>query len=281
MTTTAPLTSRADHRISAADAADMVTRHREGVLPELAVFDVRDPARYAAAHVEGALHLTEAGFLTVARSLPKTTPVLVYCYHGNASKTYAQMFADFRYPEVYSVDGGYEVFAAAITAQAAGQKPPAGPRKPGPELAAFLARHRFDPFDLDAPREHGLTPLMRAALEGDADIVGDLLTLRVSVARRNMDGNNALWLACVAGKAEIVRQLVAAGIDVDNRNDMGATCLMYAASAGKPEMVALLLECGADPQIPNFDDARAVDLAATRECLELLRHTLRPAASAH
>lgn len=271
-----PVTSRSDRRISAVDAADLLLRHRDGILPALAVFDVRDPQRYAAAHIDNAEHLTEAGFLAASRRVAKTTPVLVYCYHGNASQTYAQMFADFRFAEVYSVDGGYEVFAAELAKlEAARSGAPRRSAAPGPVLAGFLAAYGFDADDLDATREHGLTPLMRASLEGRADVVGELLALGVSIARRNMDGNNALWLACVSSNAEVVRQLVAAGIDVDNRNDMGATALMYTASAGKADMVALLLECGADPGIPNFDDARAVDLAATRDCLKLLRHTLR------
>lgn len=271
-----PVTSRSDRRISADDAADLYLRHRDGILPALAVFDVRDPARYGTSRIPGADHLTESGFMGVARRLPKTTPVLVYCYHGNASQTYAQMFADFRFAEVYSVDGGYEVFAAALAKlEASRSGAPRHSVAPSPALTEFLAHHGFDADDLDATREHGLTPLMRASLEGRADIVEELLAHGVSIARRNMDGNNALWLACVSSNAQVVRQLVVAGIDVDNRNDMGATCLMYTASAGKADMVALLLECGADPSIPNFDDARAVDLAATLACLKLLRHTAR------
>ena len=115
---------------------------------------------------------------------------------------------------------------------------------------------------------------MRAALAGRLSLIDELLRCGADISRRNMDGNNALWLACVSGSTDVVRALVDAGIDIDNRNDMGATCLMYTASAGKAGMVALLLQCGADPQILNFDDARAVDLAATRPCLQLLRHTI-------
>ncbi|MBR0566543.1 ankyrin repeat domain-containing protein [Azoarcus sp. L1K30] len=268
-------TSRQSHRISADDAADMLMRHREGVLPALALFDVRDEKSYLNAHIAGATRLAEATFPLQIRGLSRSVPVLVYCYHGNASQTYAQWFADFRFPEVYSVDGGYPAFAAALAlrdaeradAAMAGTDASAG-------LLAFLAEFGFDALDLDAPRQHGLTPLMRAALAGRADLIDELLRCGADVGRRNMDGNNALWLACVSSNADSVRKLVQAGIDIDNRNDMGATCLMYTASAGKAEMVALLLECGADPQIMNFDDARAVDLAATRTCLQLLRHTI-------
>jgi rhodanese-related sulfurtransferase len=272
---TAP-TSRHDHRISAADAADLLMRHQQGVLPALAVFDVRDAARYAAEHIAGAAHLTDSGFGAVMARLARTTPVLIYCYHGNASRAWAVMFAEFRYPEVYSVDGGYEAFAESLgRRQATYDIAPRARPAPSAALAGFLADHGYAADDLDAPRAHGLTALMRAALEGRAELVAELLAMDVSIARRNMDGNNALWLACVSGQAEAVKLLVQAGIDLDNRNDMGATCLMYTASAGKAAMVALLLTLGADPLLTNFDDARAVDLAATRECLALLRHTAR------
>lgn len=272
-------TSRQDHRISAADAADMLLRHRDGVLPALAVFDVRDERSFAIAHIPEATRLTEADFALRVRGLARTTPILVYCYHGNASRTYAQWFADFRFPEVYSVDGGYEVLITALdTARAArsgGHRcPPAADDASSPQLIAFLVEYGFDLDDLDAPRKHGLTPLMRAALGGQSALIAELLAHGVDISRRNMDGNNALWLACVSDSAEAVRLLVKGGIDIDNRNDMGATSLMYTASASKADMVALLLECGADPQVANFDDARAVDLAASRACLALLRHTV-------
>ncbi|WP_234421510.1 ankyrin repeat domain-containing protein [Parazoarcus communis] len=267
--------SRQAHRISAADAADMLLRHRDGVLPALAVFDVRDENSYRAAHIDAAIRLAEATFPQQIRGLNRTTPVLIYCYHGNASRTWAQWFADFRFPEVYSVDGGYPAFSDALATRSAGQQgTPVAGMDARADLLAFLQTHGFDPFDLNAPRQHGLTALMRAALAGHEGVVDALLACGADISRRNMDGNNALWLACVSGNAAIVRRLVQAGIDIDNRNDMGATCLMYAASAGKAEMVALLLECGADPQVLNFDDARAVDLAATRSCLQLLRHTI-------
>jgi len=268
-------TSRQTHRISANDAADMILRHRDGVLPALAVFDVRDENSYLAAHLAEAVRLAEATFPQQIRGLNRSTPVLIYCYHGNASRTWAQWFADFRFPEVYSVDGGYPAISGALATRSAGQQgTPVAGMDARAELIAFLQAHEFDPFDLNAPRQHGLTPLMRAALAGHAGLTDTLLACGVDVSRRNMDGNNALWLACVSGNAAIVRKLVQAGIDIDNRNDMGASCLMYAASAGKAEMVALLLECGADPMLVNFDDARAVDLAATRSCLQLLRHTI-------
>lgn len=261
--------------IPADQAADLLLRHRSGGLGSMALFDTRDRATFLRAHIDGAQHLTEAGFGAAMQAVRRSTPVLIYCYRGNASKTWAGMFADFHYAEVYSVDGGHDALAAALAlraAERAGQRRPAGGSA---ALQAFVAEHGFDAGDLDAPREHGLTPLMRAALSGRAELVDELLSLGVAVNRRNGDGNNALWLGCVSGQAGIVRALVAAGIDPDNRNDTGATALMYTASSGKHDMLALLLECGADPLIRTDDDYLAAELAATGECLRLLRHTLQ------
>lgn len=95
--------------LPATDAAALIRSE-----PTAAVFDVRDMASYQRAHVDGAAHLSEDRLLAWMRRLPKEAPVIIYCYHGNASKTYAQMLSDFRYSRVFSVDGGYEPLAAAL-----------------------------------------------------------------------------------------------------------------------------------------------------------------------
>jgi len=79
------------------------------------VFDVRNVASYQRVHIDGAAHLSEDRLLAWMRRLPKDAPVVIYCYHGNASKTFAQIFIDFRYARVFSVDGGYEPLAAALS----------------------------------------------------------------------------------------------------------------------------------------------------------------------
>lgn len=85
----------------------------------VSIFDVRDIANYQRAHIDGAMHLSEDRLLAWMRRLPKEAPIVIYCYQGNASKTFAQMFIDFRYTRVFSVDGGYEPLAAALAAAVA------------------------------------------------------------------------------------------------------------------------------------------------------------------
>ena len=84
--------------------------------PPAIVFDVRDMASYQKAHVDGAAHLSEDRLLAWMKRLPKDAPVVIYCYHGNASKIFAQMFVDFCYSNVCSVDGGYEALVAPASA---------------------------------------------------------------------------------------------------------------------------------------------------------------------
>ncbi|WP_313026418.1 ankyrin repeat domain-containing protein [Pseudomonas lopnurensis] len=250
--------------LCAADAAALIRSE-----PALTLFDVRDAHSYRQEHLEGAMHLSEDRVAAWLGRLPKDAPVLIYCYHGNASRTFAQMFSDFHFARVYSADGGYRPLATALQGSPARVSGAAG----SPELLAFLGEWQFDPADLDAPRLHGLTPLMRAALQGQRTLARELLSFGVDIHARNDDGNTALWLACVSRDEGLVQDLIDAGIALDNRNDAGATALMYTASSDRPQLLRLLLEAGADPQLKNFDDMRAVELAASVACLKLLRHT--------
>lgn len=99
--------------IPGSQAAELI-RSQTGV----ALFDVRDGVAYRTGHIEGAAHLSEDRLLGWMKRIPKESPVVIYCYHGNASKIYAQMFVDFRYTQVYSVDGGYPALDMALSATA-------------------------------------------------------------------------------------------------------------------------------------------------------------------
>lgn len=141
-----------------------------------------------------------------------------------------------------------------------------------PKLIAFLDQHGYPHDQLSAPGRDGrFTPLMRACKEGQQEIVDELLTLGADLAVLNADGCNALWLACYNGDHALIQRLIDAGIALDNQNGNGATALMYVASNSKPDLVKLLLENGANAQLKNFDDFSALDLAASVDCLKLLR----------
>jgi thiosulfate/3-mercaptopyruvate sulfurtransferase len=242
--------------IDAHEAADII--RRDGVL----TFDVRDGASFEKGHVADAQHLTQANISPIIAGVPKSTAILIYCYHGHASREYAQTFSDFGFAEVYSLDGGYEAWVHA--------QGPAEATPPDAALRDWLAASGFVSA-VDAIIANETTPLMRAAHQGEVAIIGKLIAAGARLDARNADGNNALWLACVGGGLQAIDALVAAGIDIDNRNLNGATVLMYASSSGKADLVAHLLAKGADTKAETLDGFTALDMAASMECLALLR----------
>jgi thiosulfate/3-mercaptopyruvate sulfurtransferase len=74
------------------------------------VFDVRDRASYEREHIPAARHACDANMFEILTSYAKGRPVLIYCYHGNASQTVARTFIDFGFRDVYSLDGGFELW---------------------------------------------------------------------------------------------------------------------------------------------------------------------------
>ncbi len=250
--------ARKFQRIDAATAMQLLTR--DNVL----VLDSRDPANFELAHIDNAHRLSSENLDPLLIGTPKATPILLYCYHGNASQTYGQMFSDFGFAEVYSLDGGFAAWQRIQAKKA--------PTTLSARLAQWLLDHSYPLDDLNAVAEYGMTPLMRASKEGQISIVFDLMQAGAPPDTTNSDGNNALWLACVGANIDTIDLLIRAGIPLNHQNDNGASCLMYAASTGKHAVVEKLLALGADPTLKTLDDFSALDMAATIECLRLLRN---------
>lgn len=257
--------------------------------PDALLLDAREARHHAASHLAGCTRLDGRNHEHLLVREPKGRPVLIYCYHGNASQTYASMFTDFGFSDVADVIGGWAAIdrrrqlqgpqqpADVLPDLSASPEPPSGvPGSAVPSaLAAWLFAEGFDPARPEAPGQHGNTPLMHAAWRGSLDAVNALLALGVPLDAVNADGNNALWLACVNGTPTLIRQLVAAGVPIDHANLVEATALMYGASSGKHTVVATLLDLGANPHLVSQDDFSALDMAASLECLQLLRAATR------
>jgi rhodanese-related sulfurtransferase len=240
------------------DEAQAVVR-RNDVL----VLDARDAESFRKAHIKGAQRVSTANLSTVIDETTRKRPILIYCYHGNASREYARIFADFGFSEVYSLDGGYEAWSSRTCTQDDAVLDETLPR--------WLTDQGFSVGDVNAVITNDTTPLMKASHMGQSAIVRVLIAAGAQLGARNADGNNALWLACVAGDLDVIDILIDSGIDINNRNDNGATPLMYGASSGKPGVVARLLAKGADTTPETLDGFTALDLASTEECLSLLR----------
>lgn len=231
------------------------------------VLDVRDPDAFQRARIDDARNVSLANLSDVIEGAPKTEPILIYCYHGHASQDYAQIFSDFGFSRVYSLDGGYEAWSK--------HPAPAAGAAIDDALAQWLVGNGFPADQIDVIGDNRATPLMKASHKGENDIVRKLIGAGAKLNARNADGSNALWLACVGAHHDTMDALIDAGVEIDNQNDNGATALMYAASTGKAAIVEHLLLAGADITLETLDGFSALDMAATAECLALLRRAAR------
>jgi ankyrin repeat protein len=114
------------------------------------------------------------------------------------------------------------------------------------------------------PEDPDVTPLMRAADNGDTNSVKRLVVAGADVNARGQGGQTALMYACRGGTGslDLVRSLLAAGADVNARDREGTTTLLLAVtSSGRSDhssVVRELLAAHADVNVKNKDGETAL-----------------------
>lgn len=242
--------------ISVAQAQQMIDSQ------EIVLLDRRDAPSYRASHVENAM-LAHAGLIeSIIKKCDRSKPIIIYCYRGNDSKELAALFGQFGF-DSYSVIGGYTEWKKQLH------------NKPGISLSdttsEWLKLQGFTLSDINETIANNTTPLMHTCRHGQLTHAQELIAAGADLERRNSDGNTALWLACYANHVALIELLIEHGANLNNQNDNGATALIYAVSAGRTESVKCLLQAGADPKLTTLDDFSALDVAANREILKMLR----------
>ncbi|MGH9349534.1 MAG: ankyrin repeat domain-containing protein [Vicinamibacterales bacterium] len=108
--------------------------------------------------------------------------------------------------------------------------------------------------DVNAAQGDGMTALHWAAMNGDVELTGMLISAGARVqATTRLGGYTPLYLAARAAQMRVVAALLAAGADVNAATSTGATPLMAAAAAGDARTVTMLIE--------NRAEVNAHDLA--------------------
>lgn len=87
---------------------------------------------------------------------------------------------------------------------------------------------------------------MRAALDGQTDIVKALLRKGADVNAQNCEGRTALMFAIINLRSVTVKTLLQFGADVNVQAHCGCTPLMLAACSGDIGITRALLDRGAD-----------------------------------
>ena len=103
-------------------------------------------------------------------------------------------------------------------------------------------------IQVDVRNHAGETPLMMAALKGEADAAAALVAHGAAVQK---DGWSPLHYAATGGSAPIVKLLLSKGAALEARSPNGSTPLMMAARYGNEEAVDALLAAGADRSAKN------------------------------
>ncbi|MDX1489936.1 MAG: thiosulfate sulfurtransferase GlpE [Pseudohongiellaceae bacterium] len=76
------------------------------------VVDIRDGVSFSAGAIEGAIHIDNDNVQDFVQQSDKTRALVVCCYHGNSSQGAAEYFSQCGFEQCYSLDGGFEAWAA-------------------------------------------------------------------------------------------------------------------------------------------------------------------------
>ncbi len=93
-----------------------------------------------------------------------------------------------------------------------------------------------------------------AALNGESDIVNNIIGSGNDINVRDPDGRTALMYAAFNGHADIMEKLISNGAKINLTDNFGRTALMFASSVPNPEAVRILLKNQADPDIADKEE---------------------------
>ncbi|WP_263261141.1 thiosulfate sulfurtransferase GlpE [Pseudomonas sp. RIT-PI-S] len=85
------------------------------------VVDIRDPQTFANAHISQSRHLDNVSLHDFITQADLDAPLVVVCYHGNSSQAAAAYLASQGFSDVYSLDGGFELWRQTYPADVARQ----------------------------------------------------------------------------------------------------------------------------------------------------------------
>lgn len=137
------------------------------------------------------------------------------------------------------------------------------------------------PAEIETPDADGMTPILRAAKEGQTGAVEALIAGHAELSKTDNKGNTSLMWAALSGFLDIVKMLLGSspqigpndpkGINAKNKD--GNNAAMLAAAGGHKDTVKLLIDNEVDIHAKNHEGDNSVALAAKgghKDTIELL-----------
>jgi len=122
-------------------------------------------------------------------------------------------------------------------------------------------------FDPNAPDVQMVTPLHRAAGEGDTDTIKELLETGAQVGVKDLEGMTPIFFAVRGGHLEVAKFLVESNADLDEKRNDGRTVLAMAIEQNKSKDTALvtkLLAMGCEPSTTDVRGITPLHLAVAK-----------------
>jgi len=166
----------------------------------------------------------------------------------------------------------------------------AAEREPGVAFAVAIESHDVDAIkallaagnSTETPivyGEHSITPLLKAAWDGDQDIVATLLAAGAKVNAKATDTLETPLINAVSREhTEIVKMLIKAGADVTPKNKFNFNAFTTAVAAGKQEIAGLLLDAGAKVE-EGSSGLTPLQFAASAGNVDMIRFLVKRGAS--
>ncbi|KAK7993821.1 hypothetical protein PG989_007202 [Apiospora arundinis] len=140
------------------------------------------------------------------------------------------------------------------------------------------AQHKSGSSHLDSRDRDGLTPLMKAARDGDSSVLELLLDGGANVNASDTDNRTALSWASSKGQDIVVKQLIDRGADIEavasSVYGCGCTPLGLASEDGRNTTVKLLLDLGANVDPKNGWGFTPLQLASDKGYVDIVKQLL-------
>ncbi|XP_067172462.1 ankyrin repeat and death domain-containing protein 1B isoform X4 [Apteryx mantelli] len=128
--------------------------------------------------------------------------------------------------------------------------------------------------DLNKPDGKGKKPFLLASEKGHADMINELITLKLFTSEKDKEGNTALHLAAKNGHGEVVQILLKHWKEINDLNQNGKTPFYLSVEGGHEKCAELLLEAGSDINLLTQNNTSALQIAIQNGHLSLVTFLL-------